>query len=427
MRKGPQADKENTGRGVSDIMTSRLASSSFELPPTKRRKATPLLVSLENDENDDIDELGTSQTPLTRSAPTYRKPSRASSSKSLLSMSVLTHSLSRSRSGEYKSVEKMMNSKAYRKNKDAKMHEISVSPNTISTSQGFPVGDPITLERRERPSYRGTARPAAAMRTAVSTNRPHNDMEIIHNRSTLISVASSKPNQQPKCPVEHRARRLSSNFQTSFVSGSGRPRISDTAISSDELADTGSHDYETVVRVPTTNQSGDTGMAHASHVVKKAIPDDISDPDDHGDIKPSKFVDSHHNTRDAKTTKRNPRRRSNGITTLRITKILMNGCLNDGREMSVGLTDDAKYLDIYIGDTNQGHYDPRSRLSLKKLHLIEWAPECSKVHLESSMCLKYPGKSLFEFISELDAWKFVETLLRASTTQRLVQQKRIER
>ena len=408
-------------------MTSRLPSSSFELPPAKRRKATPLPVSLENDEFDDIDELGTSQTSLIRSAPTYPLPSRASSSKSLLSTSLLPHSLRRSGSREYKSVEKMMDSKAYRKNKDVTTHKISVSPHSISASQGIPVGDSITLGRRERPIYRGTARPTAVMRNSVSINRPLDGTEVVHLRSTPISVASSKPNQQPKGPVENRTRRPSSNFQNDFVSRSSRPRNSDTAVSSDELGDTGSHDYETVVRVPTSTQLGGTSMLHASHVVKKPIPDDISDRDDQGDIKPSKFIDSHHNTRDAKTTKRNHRRRSNGTTTLRITKVLMNGRLNEGKEMSVRLTDDAKYLDIYIGDTNQAHYDRQSRLSLKKLNSIEWAPECPKVHLESSMCLKYAGKSLFEFISELDAWKFVETLLGASTTRRHVQEKRTDR
>ena len=426
MRKGPQVDKENTGHGDSNIISSRLASSSFELPPAKRRKAAPLPVSLERDENDDIDELGISQTTLMRSAPGYPTPTRVSSSKSLLSMSALPHNLTRSRSSEYKTLEKMMDSYAYRKNQDAMMHKISISPNSISASQGLPVGDPITLERRERPTYRGTARPATAMRNSVLINRNLDDTGVIHNRSTPISAVSSKPSQRPEGPVEHRARRPSSNFQNSFVSRSGRPRNSDTAISSDELADTGSHDYDTVVRVPTTTQSGGTGMPHASPVMKKAILDEISDPDDHGDIKPSKFVDSHPCIRHTETTKKDHRRRSNGFTALRITKVLMNGCLNDEAEMSVGLTD-AKYLDIYIGNTNQSPYRQSSRLSLKKLNKIEWAPECPMVHLESSKYLKYGGKSLFEFTSERDAWKFVDTLLRSPTTHGLVQGKKIDR
>ena len=407
-------------------MKSRFSSASFELPPAKRRKATLLRDSLENDENDDIDELGTSQTTLLRSVPIYPVPSRVSSSRSLLSPSALPHSLRRSGSGEYKSVEKMMDSKAYRKNKDVTTHEPLVSPSSISASQGIPVGDSIILGRRQQPTYRGTARPAAVMQNSASIKRPFDDIEIIHNRSTPISAASSKPNQEPKGPGENRTRRPSFNIQDSFVPRSGRHRNSDTAISSDELADTGSHDYETVVRVPTTTQLGGTGMPHASHVVERAIPDDVSDPDDHGDIKPSKFVDSHHHNRDAKTTKRSHRRRSNGITTLGITKVLMNGCFKDRKEMSVGLTDGGKYLDIYVGDTNQAHFDRDLRLSMKKLQYVGWAPECPKIHLESSMCFNYSGKSFFEFTSERDAFKFVELLLRASTTRRHVQEKRTD-
>ena len=402
VKKGLLQEKESSQRKDIDILPSRVASASFEDSPAKRRKTGSNRKSLDPYEIYDLDELGGADRTVSRIVPISQISSRAPSSKDQRSGSALPHRLARGSSNEYKKVEGLMNSNSYIKHKSFVADDQSSSNLGHSMPSGTSLESPINItleEARERPKYRGTARLSGAISKQASSDMRRGYLETSHRRPFINGSAPTKPHASLMTGMEHRPGKMSPELRDSFVPMSRKPRTLDITTSSDELADPDDLEYGSVTRLPSANQVGATGRIRASPAKEATTPEDISDSEDRGNIKPTKFVDSHRKKVVMRTGKIGlDRERENDFSAFKVKTVIMNGLLeSEKNDPSIRFTDDRKCLDIFGGDTSQGLYDERLRVQLDKVHSIEWAQDCAKIRL--NMARAFPGgeKSYFEF------------------------------